>query len=733
MGRTGAKSTQKSGNLLDGLKKKDLKLTVIFAPVSRSELFDVYNPVECPVVDRQMRVISRLVDSSGEYVPETQDKVIFINCASANCIAEEDGPIVDLTPQSLEDKLGRAIQIIRELLDYWHGYYGTVFTTFCCYQPLEGLMAALQTVLKCPPFVSSSSGVGVSMAVPAKFEDAFDFYYDWTFVAKHSSIYKGEFKYEVYNDKSPEENLQDEINDLLKELGEKDPRAKEKFDNYLNSAGTFRSASRLGLEGYLKYHPEYQGYLTKIDRNRKEIDAIHEKQQKEAEAWSHKSEAQRRGIVKRDINKYYDDKIKKTEAKNDPFMRELEAKRQQLGFQQTGKSQFNPNEAQRAYDAYDIGVELHGETHSRDTIEYEGEYYTMDELNQMYDALSHQKLVMEQQKEKAWRKARDEIRKQVYMETLDAGLAIFGIVSIVLTPLVLVDVIVIIGKMFTVDGYAKDLHNWAALGLDVFALVPFVGAVFKFGKTAKISKAVSEVTHAPVAETIAADVSKQGHRVLTTTVHDFDAAAKAEKASAEFNQARKVADDVINPLAEKEATERAAASKLKGQAEELTAKHYTDVKEGNAFRNGGEKNDIRAGDLHTESLQHEANAEAARVAKEAAQKEAVTKMSPYENALLEANQEVLGITAIGADATEVVKTLPIISLGGYINELSLYVKNFSNMSGAARATAAGNLAIQGVGRGGNVKTFNDSVGTLTSGPSYTVQQSGDDFVLVVRN
>ena len=733
MGKTGAKSNTKSGNLTDGLKKKDLKLTVIFAPVSRSELFDIYNPLECPVVDRQMRVISRLVDSSGEYVPEVQDKVIYINCASANCIAEEGGPIVDLTPESLEDKLGRAIQIIHELLDYWHGYFGTVFTTFCCYQPLEGLMQALQTVLKCPPFVpSSQAGGGFSMGVPAKFQDAFDMYYEWTFIAKHSSVYKGEFKYEVYNNKTPEENLQEEINDLLKDLEKKDPKAKEKFDNYLNSAGTFKSASRLGLEGYLKYHPEYQGHFNRINKNKKEIEAIHEKQKKDAEVWSQKSEAQRRGIAKREINKYYDDKIKKTEAKNDPFMRELSAKRQQLGFQQDGESQFNPNEAKRAHDAYDIGVELHGQTHSRDTIEYEGEYYTMDELDKMYNALKIQKNILEQQKEKAWRQARDDIRKQVYLETLDAGLAIFGIVSIVLTPLVLVDVVVIVGKMFTVDNYAKDWHNWASLGLDIFALVPFVGAAFKFGKTANASKAISGVSHTPVAESIAVDVSKQGKAVLTTSVNDFNATAKVGKATTEYG---KVLDDAVKPFAEKEATERAAAQSSKIQAEEITAKHYSDIPAGNAFRNGGKGNDLaEAARKHSDSLQHEVNAEKARIAKENALKEVQPKLVPKENALLDANMELLGITpTISADAAEVVKTLPVISLGGYINDISLFIKNISNMSGAARATVAGNLSVQAAGRAGNVKTFNDSMGTLTTGPSYTVQQSGDDFVVVVRN
>lgn len=731
MGRTGAKSTQKSGNLTDGLRKKDLKLTVIFAPVSRSELFDIYNPVECPVVDRQMRVISRLVDSSGEYTPETQDKVIFINCASANCIAQEDGPIIDLTPESLTDKLGRAIQLIHELLDYWHGYYGTVFTTFCCYQPLEGLMAALQTVLNCPPFISSQGGVGVSMGVPAQFEDAMDLYYEWTFVAKHSSVYKGEFKYEVYNELSEEENLKKEIEDILANLtGE----AKEKFQKYLESEGMYRTQNRFALESFCKRNPEYQGYLNTIDKDNKRIKAIEEQQKKDAEEWSHKSEAQRRGKVKRDINKYYDDKIKKTQAKNDPFMRELQEKRKQLAYQQEGTSQFNPDEAKRAYDAYDYGVEYHGETHSRDTIEYEGEYYTMDELDRMYNALKYQKDILEQQREKAWRKARDDIRKQVYLETLDAGLAIFGIVSIVFTPLVLVDVIVVVGKMFTVKGYKEDWRNWAALGLDLFALVPFVGAVFKVG---------GRVTHVAVAETIFNDVTKEGKGVFNAGLTKAQRASttEAQVAGIELGQTK----NLVTSMAEKEVAETASAEKLTTRANELNAKGYEMQDMGIAYNKAG---NYEAGDALLEAsgkfweenakawdqiVVHETNAEAAKAAREAAQ----LKIPGQEQALFKANQEALGVTPnYNAGAGEVAKTLPIVSLGGYINDLTLYIKNFANMSGGGRAAVGGNLGIQTTGRVGNVITFDNSVSTLSdssSSSSYSVQTNGDDFVLVLRN
>ena len=696
MGRSGAKKNQKSGNLTDGLKKKDLKLTVIFAPVSRSELFDIYNPLECPVVDRQMRVISRLVDSSGEYSPETQDKVIYINCASAKCYAEEGGPIVDLTPESLEDKLGRAIQLIHELLDYWHGYYGTVFTTFCCFQPLEGLMTALQTLLQCPPFISNSEhGVGVSMGVPAKYQDAFDLYYEWTFVAKHSSVYKAEFKYEVYNEKSPEENLQEEIDDLLKELGEKDPRAREKFENYLNSAGTFRTSTRLGLEEFLRYHPEYQPYWNRIDSNRNQIQAIQEKNKREAEEWSHKSEAQRRGKVKRQLDKYYDDKIKKTQEKNDPFMKELSEKRKQLAYQQGQTSQYHPDDAQRAYDAYDVGVEYHGETHSRDTIEYEGEYYTMDELDKMYNALKYQKDILEKQKKEAWNKALDDIHKQVYMETLEAGLAIFSIVSIILTPLVLVDIIVIVGKMFTVEGYAKDWHNWMALGLDIFALVPFVGAAFKAGGVA------GKVSHVAVSETIVKDV-------VGDVSGDLLAAANKERAIAGnlTSQAAK-AEQRGNKLwdagmAAKDAGKSAKGDRLMNQASDSWGK---------------------ANKLSGDAMTHQGSA----LGKEAAA-DAAMKNNQVANQILSD-----GVSTVVPSAEGFVGTLPVVSLGGYVNDLALYIKNFSQLSGVAKATAGGNLLVQTAGHYGNAKTLKDNLFTLTSGPSYDVQQSGDDFVLVRKN
>lgn len=374
-------------------------------------------------------------------------------------------------------------------------------------------------------------------------------------------------------------------------------------------------------------------------------------------------------------------------------MKELADKRRQLGYQQDGTSQFHPNEAQRAYDAYDIGVAYHGETHSRDTIEYEGEYYTMEELDRMYYALKNQKEILEQQKEKAWRNARDEIHKQVYLETLNAGLAIFGIVSIILTPLVLVDIIVIVGKMFTEDGYAKDWHNWVALGLDIFALVPFVGAVFK-----PVSVA-GKVSHVAVSETIVRDV-------VGDVTGDMVALASKE---------RKIASGYVS---------NAAKAEQRGynlQEAAINANKAEQYAKGEKLANQASNSWGKAGNLEEKAVHHTANAEFAEMRINA---------QSYATA-----NDILsnGLSTVVPTAEGFVGTLPVVSLGGYINDLSLYIKDFSQLSGGARATVGVNLGIQTIGHAGNVKTMNDSLFTLTSGPSYTVQQNGDDFVLVVRN
>lgn len=611
MGRTGAKSNQKSGSITDGLRHKDLKLTVIFAPVSRSELLDIYNPIEYPCVDREMRVISRQVESSGDYIAEQQDKVIYINCSSieVTCASEEESPpmLVSIDSSTMMDKLHRAIQLIHELLDYWHGYGGTVFTTFCCYQPLEDLMVALQSILSCPGSISSKDAEFFSDA-STSFSDAFDLYYEWTFVNKHSSVYKAEYKYEAYNGKSEEENLKEANENLINNLKDVSEEAYIKFREYQDATSTTKTTKMYAVEGFIKSHPEYAKHYNELRRNNSRLDEIDKANQKFAEEWSEKSHGQRLGYVHNQINKQYDPQIKAAEAedkRNQRYLDEINEKQKQLDWQLGKKSQFTSERVtQRSYDAYDIGVERHGVTHEREKIEYNGEYYTRDELDKMFWAMKgrigSKKRALEAKKEQAWRKAQEDIRKQAYIETVNAGVAIFGIVAIVLAPLALVDIIVIVGKIATMEE-ERNWRNYLALGLDIFGLVPFIGAALKLGGV------LGKVSHVAVSETIAADFAARGKNAVANAISA-------------------------------------------------------------ATPSGG-----------------------------------------------------------------FVSSLPVVSLGGYVNDLNLYIKHLSSLSGKTRAAVIGNLGIQTIGQYGTIKGAIDNFSALASGPSYTVQSNGDDFVIVVKN
>ena len=216
---------------------------------------------------------------------------------------------------------------------------------------------------------------------------------------------------------------------------------------------------------------------------------------------------------------------------------------------------------------------------------------------------------------------------------------------------------------------------------------------------------------------------------------------EAQVAGIELGQTK----NLVTSMAEKEVAETASAEKLTTRANELNAKGYEMQDMGIAYNKAG---NYEAGDALLEAsgkfweenakawdqiVVHETNAEAAKAAREAAQ----LKIPGQEQALFKANQEALGVTPnYNAGAGEVAKTLPIVSLGGYINDLTLYIKNFANMSGGGRAAVGGNLGIQTTGRVGNVITFDNSVSTLSdssSSSSYSVQTNGDDFVLVLRN
>ena len=317
MGRTNAKSNTRSGNITDGLRHKDLKLTVIFAPCSRSELLDIYNPIEFPYVDREMRVLIRQLAKSGDYVAEQQDKVIFINCSSVQLTGGEEGALPTLVGASLIPKLKRSIQLIHELLDYWHGYTGTVFTTFCSFTPLEGLMEALQNILKCPSNGTQTANISFASMMAAQFSDAFDLYYEWTFVNKHTSIYEAEYKYEVHIDKTEEDILKEDNDRLIDSLPEK---AKQKFLDYQNAEGTTKTTKRFGLEDFVKYNPEYDKYLRLLDKNNRRLKEIDDNNKAWAEKWSHKSKAERKGYVKQQLDKQYDPQLKAVEEKYPKYL-----------------------------------------------------------------------------------------------------------------------------------------------------------------------------------------------------------------------------------------------------------------------------------------------------------------------------------------------------------------------------------------------------------------------------
>lgn len=742
MGQTDANSNNRDTEYWHSNRQKDLKLTVIFAPVSRSELLGLYNPIEYPVVDREMRVLNRKITDSGSYTPETQDKVVFINCASTEVAVCAEGP-VPLGASSM-DKVKRAIQLIHELLDYWHGYRGTVYTTFCCYKPLEGLMESLQTILKCPPSYSSSYSYFISDAC-GKFGDAFDIYPEWTFVSVFSGVYEAEYEYIVRNEKSDIEVLQERNQQLVDGLSEKEKVlfrqnewGKSNELSYSEHDYAIVKQKQGAMDAFNEYYnnsPEdskFRKTIDEIEKNNKKISKIQKKEQKHQEWWNNLSKAQKLGYTKKKIGEAYDKKIEASDAKNAPFIQELEEKRLQLGYQISGKSQFHPKDAERAKEAYDLGVDLHGVTHRSDQIEYNGEYYTMDQLNKMYYGLKLQRTKLEREKEEAIKNAWDDIYKQDRREGIEFVVSIFNLVSIVIAPLALVDIFVIAAKMCSED-YKFKVGDAVSIALDVFAIVPFFGSAFKLGRFGTTATDI-----------IVSDISKQGKKLVTS-------AAKTEGNIAEglVKNADNLGLDVtdITKAAAEERAERQIEEEFYAKASQMSAKEdqiletvkqlgkVSTVEESDAFLKAASDFGKKSNDLLSEGIEHGMKADAAELAKEQKMFEMM------DDHLFEANQLLAGnVPSIGGGAGEVLKSLPVVTLGEYAKEVSLTLKNLTNMSKVGRSDAVKNLMFQGSQHAANAYGVESNVKSLASnGESddptkpYTMASNDDNFILVVKN
>ena len=410
--------------------------------------------------------------------------------------------------------------------------------------------------------------------------------------------------------------------------------------------------------------------------------------------------------MKGQLDKQYDPQIQAVGNKYQTSLNEIQAKMRQLDYQQDNTSAYawrDEDKIQRAQNAYDIGQDLHdgeysNEFHSRDTIEYNGEYYTKEELADMYVKMKrHMEITkknLEDKKEQAWRKARDDIHKQVYIETVNAGVAIFGIVAIVFAPLAIVDIIVVVGKMATMEE-ERSWSNVLALGLDIFALVPFVGAAFKLGGIA------GKLSHVAVSETIMKDIAGD-------ISSDLMAAA---------NKERKIANSFYTKAA------KADQQGYKLQDAAIRANKAERYSRGTKLQNKASNSWKKAGNHAEDGLHHQAEAEF---------QDMLVDMNVRESSKT-ASQLIENAPTMFGSKGEVIDTLPVISLGGYLNDINLYIKQFSNMSKGARAQAAGNIIVQTVGHGGNVKSLYDNMSTLANGKAYTVQSNGDDFIVVVKN
>ena len=765
MGAPGAKSNSQQSNSTSGFRSKTLKLTVIFAPCSRSELLDIYNPIEFPNIDRQMRVISRQLTASGAYSDEPQDKVVYINCASIQCTVPEGGePVPDSV--SMLDKLERAIQLIHELLDANHGYGGTVQTNFCSYQPLEDIMFALQSILGC----SGGSVKDAEFGGNASFlySNSFARYKDWTFVNKHTSTYKAIYEYQSSNGKSEAENLKDENERLIDSI--EDEEARRKFREWYDaeSGSMTKTTKRYGVEGLAQYHPEYQKYLNAIDKNNRRLGEINQENQKFAEEWGKKSKGQRIGYVDKQLNQKYDTNAVK--QKYQPHLDELKAKMRQLDYQQ-GKTQdyaWHTDDMDRARAAYTIGAKRHENEyvdgyHSRDTIEYNGEYYTRGELAEMYNGMKAKmngtinKMNADKKAERS--KAMDDIHKQIYKETLYAGLTIVNIVAIVFAPLALVDILVISYELAWTDK-KFDFSTFMAIALDLFALVPFIGAIAKAGGIGskllyagkytgsrlknignpnakqiaqevateaadKFTEKVNKITMA-VSDNIVNDLTQQGVRVATK-----GAAGSVDNiADGLIKNAENLGLSEISDINVKIATETAIGDALKGEASKITKNYYNAAGKGNTISYATQiENDLtKVGEITTKGEAHLATVDSLKGTRQ------TVAVNMIDGHLQEVNQVLAGnVSSVGGGLGEVAGGLPVISLKGYYSDVKMFIQNASNMSKEARISVIENLTVQTMGHVGAVKGAYDSAKSLSSDPSYTAQELGEDFILIVKN
>jgi len=263
------------------------------------------------------------------------------------------------------------------------------------------------------------------------------------------------------------------------------------------------------------------------------------------------------------------------------------------------------------YSAYTIAQNRHKDEydfHSRDTIEYNGEYYTKSQLTEMYLGMKTKMETtitkMEADKAKERSKAIDDIHKQIYIENIHTAMKIINIVAIVFAPLALVDLLVISYELVCTDK-KFDFSTFVSIALDIFALVPFVGAVFSLGG--------------------------------------------------------------------------------------------------------------RAGNVARGSIS--------------------TIVSDGSNAIIQGADSIKGV-------------LPYVSLGGYLQDVNVFIKNVAALKGATRAVAVGNMVVQTAGQVGAIKgaydasQFNDveyseeehgKFKNIKKYEPFTTNQLGEDFVLIVKN
>ena len=58
----------------------------------------------------------------------------------------------------------------------------------------------------------------------------------------------------------------------------------------------YKTTTRYGLEGFVKYHPEYSTQLNALDKNNNRLKEIEKEEKEFAEEWSHKSEAEEKAM-----------------------------------------------------------------------------------------------------------------------------------------------------------------------------------------------------------------------------------------------------------------------------------------------------------------------------------------------------------------------------------------------------------------------------------------------------